>query len=202
MKINFDLPTDGKRHRYCANCFSEKINDVIINENRLYHCDNCQQELDRLIDIDPELKWWVDKKNGEYFHESVGILVINTENKILFFERTIFPYGFTIPAGHLGASEKPEEAIIRELEEETGINITKVTLFKEEEIINDRCRRGADIHFWHLFLAKLDGPVEIKTDKNEGKNPVWLDINSALNKKLTPAIEFFLNKYKDEIAKL
>jgi len=62
MKITFELPKDGKRHRYCQNCFSEKISDITIDEKLFYHCDNCGQDHDRMIDLNPERKWWIDEK--------------------------------------------------------------------------------------------------------------------------------------------
>jgi ADP-ribose pyrophosphatase YjhB (NUDIX family) len=193
------LPTDGKRHRYCQNCLSEEVKDVIIKGKKYYRCDSCGQTHDRLIDIDPQLKWWIDEKTNEYCHESVGMLVIGPDKKILFIERTIFPFGHTIPAGHLEVGEKPDMAVLRELKEETGIIQSEATLFKEELITNDPCRRGADFHFWHLYITKLEGTPKIETDKDEGKNPVWFDLTQALEKKLTSPVRYFLEKYKDEI---
>jgi len=199
MKIKFSLPKDGKRHRYCLNCFSEKVSDISQKGRKFYSCDNCHRVHDRLIDIDPALKWWVDKKTGEYHHESVGIIVIAPDKKILFFERTIFPYGHTIPAGHLEVNEKPETAVLRELKEETGLSLSKVNLFKEEDVPGDPCRRGADFHFWHLYIAKLQTIFKPNIEKEEGKKPIWLDLNQALKRKLTPPVRYFLEKYKNEI---
>ena len=199
MKIKFSLPKDNKRHRYCLNCFSEEVIDIVLKGKKFYRCDSCHQIHDRLIDIDPVLKWWVDEKTGEYHHESVGIIVIRPDKKILFFERTIFPYGQTIPAGHLEANENPEKAVLRELKEETGLSLSKVNLFKEEDVSGDPCRRGADFHFWHLYLVKLNTSFTPKIQKEEGQKPIWLDLNQALKRKLTPPVRYFLEKYKNEI---
>lgn len=84
MRIKFKLPKDKKRHRYCLNCFSEKVADILIKKKKFYICGSCHQIHNRLIDIDPTLKWWVDKKTGEYHHESVGAIIIGPEKKILF----------------------------------------------------------------------------------------------------------------------
>ena len=199
MKIKFSLPKDSKRHRYCLNCFSENVTDIVLKGKRLYRCDSCHQIHDRLIDIDPALKWWVDKKTGEYHHESVGMIVIGFDNRILFFERTIFPYGHTSPAGHLEINEKPEIAALRELKEETGLSLSKAKLFKEEDLPGDPCRRGADFHFWHLYVTKLNASFIPIIAKDEGKKPIWLDLNQALKRKLTPPVRYFLEKYKNEI---
>lgn len=199
MKINFKLTTDGKRHRYCQNCLSEKVRDVDIKGKRYYQCDDCRRKYERLIDIDPALKWWVDEKTKEYWHESVGIFLKRPDKKLLFFERTIFPYGHTIPAGHLEIGEEPDEAVLRELLEETGIKIKKAKLFKTEGVAGDKCRRGADYHLWNLYTAQLDNQLRIKVDKREGRSPVWLGLAQALKKELTLPVRYFLEKYGKEI---
>ncbi len=50
------------------------------------------------------------------------MFVRNPEGKFLFFERTIFPFAFTVPAGHVDAGEEPDIAALRELEEEVGLH--------------------------------------------------------------------------------
>lgn len=99
-------------------------------------------------------------------------------------------------------NENPETAVIRGLQEETGLKLHKVELFKEEDVSNDPCRRGADFHFWHLYFARLDKPFNPNIEKEEGKKPVWFSTDQALKVKLTPPVKFFLKKYKEEIENL
>jgi len=199
MKINFPLPTDKKRHRYCQNCLSEKVKDIKVKEKTLYQCEDRGKSYDRLIDIDPALTWWVDEKTKEYWHESIGVFIINSDGGILLIERVIFPYGFTIPAGHLEAGEKPLTAATRELEEETGINADNLTLFSEEGVPNDRCRRGADYHKWHLYTYLLTNSQSIIPNRQEGKNPIWLTLEESLKQNFTYPTRFFLEKYGNKL---
>lgn len=195
MKILFPLPTDNKRHRYCQNCNSENVHDETIEGKTFYKCENCGKTLERLLDIDPALSWWVDPKTHEYWHESVGVLVKNPEIRFLFLERTIYPYGFTIPSGHLEKGENPLVAAKRELSEETGLVAEDLVDFKRIEIPADSCRRGADSHKWNLFRYLLREVSEITSDTTEGKNPVWLTFNEALTRKLTPPVRYILENY-------
>jgi len=197
MKIDFPLPTDGKRHGYCQNCHSEKVSDVEKNGKTLYKCNKCGNSYERLIDLDPRIKWWVDKKTKEYWHESVGIFVSHKE-KLLLFERTIYPYAYTIPAGHLDINETPDEAAVRELKEETSISLSKVNPY----VANDKCRKGADYHKWHLYTAPLDKLPSIKIQNTEGHKGTWVKLSKALKLDLTLPVRFFLRKYNKELLKL
>lgn len=158
MKIMFPVPQDNRKHSYCKRCLSEKVNDVVVKGKTFYHCENCGGTYDRLIDFNPDRIWWVDPKTKEYWHESVGVFAIRDDEKILLIERTIYPYGLTMVAGHLGPNEDPIVGAIRELNEESGINTTNISLFTEEDLLKDPCRHGADCHRWHLYTYQVLNP--------------------------------------------
>jgi len=198
MKIPFPLPTDNKYHQYCPKCFSENINRVFEGEKTFYLCDDCHNKSPRLIVIDPKTVWWVDEKTKEYWHESVGVFVFNSENKALFFERTIYPFAFAIPAGHLDVGEDAEIAAKRELREETGIEAETLRLFSKEDVIGDKCRRGADNHRWHLYATRV-GSIEKTEINDEGVRPAWLTIDEALQKNLVYPVKYFIEKYGNNL---
>jgi len=62
----------------------------------------------------------ITEEKGEIIHHSVGIIV-TYENQLLFLKRRKYPTKFSIPAGHLEEGEDPDQAVLRELYEETGI---------------------------------------------------------------------------------
>lgn len=198
MKVKFKIPNDNKRHRFCQSCYSENVRGVKIDGKTNYKCDNCNNAYDRLFDFDPSIKWWVDEKTKEYWHESVGIFLVNKNKEILLFERKIYPYGHTIPAGHLGANEAPEKATIRELKEETGINLYNVKLFLRDTLA-DKCRKGADYHKWNLYVGFIKGRPKLSVQKSEGRKPVWLSLEKAKKRKLTPPTEHFLKTHGEKI---
>ena len=195
---NISLEKEGE---YCINCFSNKVKRVFKNGLTFYHCDSCGELLERSLVIDNKIVWWVDESTREYWHESVGVFVFNDQKKALFFQRTIYPFALAIPAGHLDSEEEPKTAAIRELSEETGIELgnNKVKLFSEEDVIGDKCRRGADNHKFHLYVSKTN-----KTDNiiinDEGVDPVWLSLEEALNYDLVYPVEFFIKKYGNKLS--
>jgi ADP-ribose pyrophosphatase YjhB (NUDIX family) len=196
MKIKFLIPDDSQRHRFCINCNTEYPKEV----TSAFHCERCGRDSDRVIDIDPQVVYWVDPKTLEYWHESVGVFVINKNQEILLIERTLYPVGLcTIPAGHLDINEIPKEGAIRELFEETGIVTTEISLIVDLPMTDDSCRRGSDCHLWHLYRYRLEESVQIKVDQGEGKNPIWTTRENALQMKLTSPVKYFLEHYSDQI---
>ncbi len=198
MKIDFPLPIDGKYHQYCQKCHSENIERIFENEKTFYICKSCGHKSARLFVIDPKIVWWIDKESKEYWHESVGVFVFNKLGQALFFERIIYPFALTIPAGHLDVGEDFAAAAERELEEEAGIEVSALNLFLEEDVKGDGCRRGADYHKWHLYTVKINAAANIKIN-DEGVKPVWLSLDEALQKELTYPVRYFIEKYGQKL---
>jgi len=190
----------NKEGQYCFKCFAEKVQRVHKGNLTYYHCATCNKTLARSLVIDNKIVWWVDEITREYWHESVGIFLINEKKEILLFKRTIYPFAYAIPAGHLDTGEKPLTAVKREVQEETGLNVKKVKLFSEENLIGDKCRRGADNHHWHLYTAHIKNDIDIKIN-DEGMQPVWMNIDKALTKNLVFPVQYFIKKYRNKLLK-
>lgn len=199
MQIPTNVPLD-QEGQYCIHCFSQKVERIFRDGLTYYHCQTCGKTAERSLVIDNGVVWWVDKKTKEYWHESVGVFVFNSKNKALFFERVIYPFAFAIPAGHLDTGEIAAIAVKRELKEEVGIDTDNIRLFSEEDVVGDKCRRGADNHRWHLYVAKIENIEEIKIN-DEGVKPVWLTLDEALKKELVYPIRYFIEKYGEKISK-
>lgn len=199
MKIPSQISLENNG-QYCLNCFSNKIKRVFKNGLTFYHCDSCKKNLERSLVIDNKINWWINKSTEEYWHESVGVFLFNASNQVLFFKRVIFPFALTIPAGHLDSGEDPKTAVVRELKEETKISIEvkNVFLFSEEDVIGDKCRRGADNHKWHLYVSKIKHNQNIAIN-DEGNEPIWLTLNEALEQKLTYPVKLFIEKYGNKL---
>jgi 8-oxo-dGTP pyrophosphatase MutT (NUDIX family) len=117
-------------------------------------------------------------EEGRLVHESVGALVVR-EGRLLLFERCKYPPGWTIPAGHLEAGMDPQEEMRREVAEEVGLVVTSSRRIWDgpPRLLADRCRRGADWHRWHLFLAEATGEPRLG---DEGSRLGWFTLAEAL----------------------
>jgi 8-oxo-dGTP pyrophosphatase MutT (NUDIX family) len=194
MKIDFTIPRDGKSHSYCIACHSEKIEPFYIGGNYHFRCLACGKVSPRVIHAEPSEVWWVDEITKEFWHESIGVFLFNTNKQMLLFKRVIYPFVFTIPAGHLEVGEDPMEAGKREVEEETGIKLESIRLVTEEDFAGDECKWGADHHRWHLYDAIVPNDTEFSIN-SEGHQGAWFDIADALKLELTNPTRRFINKY-------
>jgi len=84
------------------------------------------------------------------------ILVCGPEDTIALVkdEAKPLPHFWKLPGGTKDQHETPEETAIRETEEETGIQLTKVCLLKEED------RRTHTMYFYGSYVESFDGLKE------------------------------------------
>jgi 8-oxo-dGTP pyrophosphatase MutT (NUDIX family) len=200
MQIDFSLPHDDKTHLYCIECHQDGVQAINREGMNLFTCPACGKVSERYIHIGntpSDGKWWLDDKD-EMWHESAGVFVRNPAGRYLFFERTSFPLGFTIPAGHVGNEEAPRQAAIRELREEVGIEARDVTHVLDTDIDGDSCIGGADTHRWHVYREDLTSMMDVEVQE-EGKHPVWLTLEEASQKNLPFAIRYLIKHHADQI---
>ena len=103
--------------------------------------------------------------------------IIETDGKILLALRDNEPFKGTwcIPGGHIEFGEHPDEAVKREVAEETGLDITDFSFF------NYYSEYYPDLE-WHaialIFLAKAEGTL--KPQPGEVRELRWVTPEEAL----------------------
>ena len=128
------------------------------------------------------------------WHKSVAAVVIK-DNKVLLGRHT---YGagkgkLIIPGGYLEKDELPEDAVKREVFEETNININPT------DIIGIRFNQK---DWYVIFSADYNGGIA-KPNDEENSEVLWLDVEESLKRSDVPdltkkAIESALGKHKLE----
>lgn len=104
------------------------------------------------------------------FREAVGILVLNTENKIVVFQRIDFPESWQAPEGGIDNNETPQEAMVREVYEEIGLKKEDYTILKQGSKAftylyadgNTKRHYGFDGQAKLFFLIKLNKEIEFQ----------------------------------------
>lgn len=70
-----------------------------------------------------------------YPEPTVGAVIFNPDNKILLCKSNKWHNKYVIPGGHIELGETMEEALIREIREETGLEIYDIELLSLKESI-------------------------------------------------------------------
>lgn len=168
---------------YCFVCGEEQ-------PRRQTKCDFCGIDSGRSLVWDDSIKQYFNEKDF-LVHESTGAFVINNDGAILLIDLNKFPFGHTIPAGHVNVTENSSEACVREIKEEVGLDVQNLEMVYQGEIWGDSCSRGADIHMWTFYAASA---VAEKIFLNEeSKSYKWLAVKDFPND-LTYPVSFCLNQ--------
>ena len=138
----------------------------------------------------------------------VGVFVFNKKGEILFFSAPKWGGAYTLPGGHIDVGETIEESVVREVKEETGLDVVNVEFISTLEFINDKRFVNGVRH-----IIGLNHKAEVKDENQpvvlneEGTEYVWLKPEEAIknervlleNKDIIK--EFFIKKKKKGFSK-
>ncbi len=101
------------------------------------------------------------------FTVSAAAIITNENGKVLLLDHVLrTASGWGLPGGFLETGEQPENALKREIREETGLEIKDVELIRVRTI---------NRHIEILFRAKATGKAEVKS--SEIKDVVWFNVD-------------------------
>jgi 8-oxo-dGTP pyrophosphatase MutT (NUDIX family) len=196
VRLPFPPPAPGERRALCLHCLSARISEVDDAGRPAWRCTDCGTLSPRRLLFDPGVRSWVDS-DGEYWHETAGVVVVDPQGDCLLFERRLFPYQVTIPAGHVDAGEDPADAAVREVAEEVGLDLPTLEHLEhlvDTDIRGDSCRRGSDAHRWHLYRVRLPARAPVRLGE-EGLRAMWLCADEARGVDLTVPVRHFLARF-------
>lgn len=128
----------------------------------------------------------VDKEEAHVknlLHNGVIIFVINDKNQILLSKRSANkkynPNKWEVCGGHVHAGEEIEEAAVREITEELGLNKNEVTL---SSLLYKECfKNKTDSHIFYYYYIKCNkGATEFKIQENELSEVKWFEIDKII----------------------
>lgn len=135
------------------------------------------------------------KYNGIDSHLSVGAIIRNSEDEILMIDRLKTPFGFACPAGHVDEGESPDIALLREVNEETGLMVISYKKYDTSNLNDypqEPCSRGIKYHIWNVYEVEADGELIFKED--EVKSIGWYSENEIRGLKLELVWDYWLKK--------
>lgn len=131
-----------------------------------------------------------------YPEPTVGALIINDQKKILFVKSHKWKNNkLTVPGGHIELGESASHAIVREVKEETGLDVLPLRLLMIQEAIysNEFHKRR---HFLFLDFVCKALSSEVRLDNNELQDYVWLDVDEIDEDSLEQFSRNLLNAYR------
>lgn len=131
-----------------------------------------------------------------YPEVTVGAVIINPDNKILLCKSHKWNNKYVIPGGHIESGEKMEEALKREILEETGLNIFDIELLSiKESIYNESFYE--DRHFIFIdFICKTDSYDVFLNE--EAEEYVWVKLDEIDKFKLGGFVKSLFDEIRNK----
>ena len=125
---------------------------------------------------------------------TVGGLIVNKEGKILLAQSNKWFDKWTIPGGHIELGETMKDAVIREIKEEVGLDITVERLLLTQEAIytNQFWKKRHYVFFDFLCRCEKD---TVTLDNREIQDYSWVWPGEALNLNLESFTRNVVEKY-------
>lgn len=131
----------------------------------------------------------------KYPEPTVGAIIFNPDNKILLCKSHKWNNKYVIPGGHIELGEKMEEALKREILEETGLEIYDIKLISlKESAFSGTFHQGK--HFIFIdYICKTDS-YEV-TLNDEAEEYEWVDLREIDNYELGGFVKSLLMELKN-----
>jgi len=131
---------------------------------------------------------------SQYPEPTVGALILNSRGKMLLAKSSKWKNRFTLPGGHIELGESIEEALKREVKEETGLEIQSVRFLNLQEAIYSE-EFHEPKHFIFLDFLCETQTTEVKVDTEELQEFIWVEPTKALEMDVDSFTKKTIGKY-------
>jgi mutator protein MutT len=131
---------------------------------------------------------------------TVGALIQNDKGEILLCDSHKWPGFYTVPGGHVELGETCEDAIVREIKEEVGLQIKVEELLSIQQVIYPK-EFWKNAHFIFFdYLCRAEGEQTVKVDSDEIQSTVWTTPQEALKLNIDRYLRHFITRLLDRSA--
>lgn len=141
------------------------------------YCPFCGKRLGTRVEENRERSYCSSCRWTYYPHVAASAVAVVVKNgKVLMVRRVRDPYKNTwmFPAGFVDFGEHPEDTLSREVNEESGLKVTKAELMEIVQCEDDPRSPG---HFLFFYRVSVRGKMR-NLDEKENSDIDWFDINS------------------------
>jgi len=129
-----------------------------------------------------------------YPEATVGALVVNESGEVLIVRSHKWGDKYTVPGGHIELGERAEDAIRREVKEETGLEAEPVELLIVQQAIYPKDFHKHEHYVFMDFVLKAKSS-KVQLDGRELQDYVWVRPEEALKLDLEEYTKNFVLKY-------
>jgi nucleoside triphosphatase len=127
---------------------------------------------------------------------AIGALILNQDGEILLLKSHKWQGRYVVPCGHVEFMERLEDAVRREVGEETGLEVEDIRFLQHLEFINPQYYYKKGLHFVGLQYTCRALGKEVRLN-DEAEAYLWAKPREALNLNLGPGtrstLEYFLS---------
>jgi nucleoside triphosphatase len=132
-----------------------------------------------------------------YPEATVGALIVNDRHEVLLVRSYKWGERYTVPGGHIELGERAEDAIVREVKEETGLDTIVEDLLIVQQAIYPKDYHKHEHYIFLDYVCKAMGK-EVKLDGRELQSYVWVRPEDALKLDLEEYTRRFVVRYLEK----
>lgn len=135
-----------------------------------------------------------------YPEATVGALVVSEKGEVLIVRSHKWGNKYTVPGGHIELGERAEDAITREVKEETGLDAEPVELLIVQQAIYPKDFHKHEHYIFMDYVLKAKSS-KVQLDGQELQDYVWVKPEEALKLDLEEYTRNFVLKYLNKYGK-
>ena len=132
-----------------------------------------------------------------YPEATVGALVVNEKGEVLIVRSHKWGDKYTVPGGHIELGERAEDAIKREVKEETGLEAEPIELLIVQQAIYPKDFHKHEHYIFMDYVLKAKSS-KVELDGLELQDYVWVKPEEALKLDLEKYTRIFVLKYLEK----
>ena len=135
-------------------------------------------------------------KNTQYPEPTVGALIFNAEDQLLLVKTHKWKGNYTIPGGHVELGERLVEALKREVNEETGLELIHGEFLCHQEFVyDDTFWEKRHFIFFDFVCRVREGSVNLN---DEAQEFVWVDLNRVNEYPIDKYVKYALSLISED----
>jgi mutator protein MutT len=128
---------------------------------------------------------------------TVGGLIKRDDGHVLLCDSHKWPGLYTVPGGHIELGETCEEALVREIKEEVGLDVEVIELISIQQVIYPK-EFWKHAHFIFFdYLCRAQGNQTPVVDSNEIQATIWVSPKEAMQLNIDRYLKHFIRRILD-----